>query len=621
MKKRIEAEDERRLQKDKKLNLDRDTGLQDAAMRTSLSFADSDKDELNKLRKGGYDAERLNDGTLVYMNKATNQPTAVDEERMSLYDLADHVGDLPEVVGGLVGSIAGGVSGSIIPVIGTVGTGMVLAGLGAAEGRYYKKLINNLIGGDSELLGWNTAKDLLITFGFEAMGEGVGMFLAKLLRPLAGKISPQTMKGIDNFIEHGGRMTPAQATDNWLARFMENVAEKGAGSGGIIEGFKEGQRESIDNWTKHLASEYGPSLRPDWFGNMVQSSLNKKGSLFRAAAGPIFKRVDVLTEKVIVSKGHIENTAQNLLKELKIYGPGNKELKLEKLFAASGQKQTQGMLEEMLSLPETLTFSDAQKLRSAWHAVAQSPVTLVPDNVSRHAKLMVKAVDTAMVDMSKGLSKEAKEAFRFANEFWKSGKDKFNDTFITSVLKQDPERVGKFALVDGGITNIRKLKNIVGQGSHDWKKLQAGYVQNLFEKNEKGLLVADDIRSKMKSMGEPALREIFNGGRKVKDINKLVDTLEIIQKEGSGTGKMLIQLAQGGALSALVFAPLGSTARAGAGLIVLGPIGIAKLVTHPKGIKWLTEGLTTPHGKADKAIKLSTRLIALMAKENIEPGQ
>ena len=417
----IEEHEERIRQNNIKLKLDTTTGLQDTGKRVELGFAMNDEKELESLKRG-YDAERLDDGRLIYMNEKTGRPTTVEEDSLKLHDLADWVGDAPELVGSMVGGVVG-------YAIGGPKLAIPFAGWGGMRGKHAKKVLGKMLYDNNEFTGNNAVEDLAITFGINAADEVGSAGLAKILRPFANKIKPKTLEGIRNFAEYKGKLSPKQAVNHWMVSVMENVAEASLWGGETVAKFREEADASLISWGKQLGLDFGHALPREYAGKLYQGVLNKNSRWFKAAAKPLFKNVDVLTEKVRVNMSGVSDSALTLQGEMQTSG-----FTLKKLRRASGGRQTEGLLDEMIhDLPKVISFSDAQKLRSDWFELSKAPVTLVPNNVSRAAKIMVAKVDNAMMKASEGLTKEGGEAFRKATKFWKDGKSKFNDDFITRV--------------------------------------------------------------------------------------------------------------------------------------------------------------------------------------------
>ena len=161
---------------DKMLNLDTNTGLKDFTTRMKMSFADTPEHALQTLQRKYPEAERLPDGRLIYANADTKQLTTVDEERLSLGDLADMSGLVPEIAISTVGAIAGG------------GTPASIAGAGAGMsiGQGVKRTVGQLFFNNSEMLGRSAAKDMTIAGLTGALGEGAG----RAIQPAGATANP-----------------------------------------------------------------------------------------------------------------------------------------------------------------------------------------------------------------------------------------------------------------------------------------------------------------------------------------------------------------------------------------------------------------------------------------------
>ena len=104
-------------------------------------------------------------------------------------------------------------------------------------------------------------------------------------------------------------------------------------------------------------------------------------------------------------------------------------------------------------------------------------------------------------------------------------------------------------------------------------------------------------------------------------MKQFANDLQVIQaKQGEGTGKVWIQLAQGAAIANL--AGLGpGQAKPFSGVVILGPPALAYIMTHPVLSKWFLDGVQLPRYSSIGGA-LVGRLIAALPPRYVqtEPG-
>jgi hypothetical protein len=123
-------------------------------------------------------------------------------------------------------------------------------------------------------------------------------------------------------------------------------------------------------------------------------------------------------------------------------------------------------------------------------------------------------------------------------------------------------------------------------------------------------------------LGEDALRAGFDPAT-VEELKGFVNALKVQQaKAPDGTGRVWIQLAQattavqalgaGAAVLGLTSEEYGGPGMTAAGAtILLGPAVVARIMSSPGGIKWLTEGLTASP-KSTKLFHAATQIAKVL---------
>jgi hypothetical protein len=155
-----------------------------------------------------------------------------------------------------------------------------------------------------------------------------------------------------------------------------------------------------------------------------------------------------------------------------------------------------------------------------------------------------------------------------------------------------------------------------------WRKVQAMSMETFLNRvsNKDGEIMGHRILTEMRHSGESWGREMMEelwGDTLVDEMKSLGKFLAARQAKQEGAGRVMIQLGQAGALFQLAVDPTSLPALA----MLVGPAVFARLMTNPRTVRWLTEGLTQmPTMKAAQLAGFATRLSAMSmrVKENIE---
>lgn len=126
----------------------------------------------------GPDQVRVERGEVQFLNPETGQWTLVDPEGLDWGDVADLVGELPEIIGGGVGGVTGAVVGA------PTGPGALLtaaggAAAGTAAGNVVKQTIGSLLPGEDVETPGERVVNVAQAGALGAVGEGVGQLVFK----------------------------------------------------------------------------------------------------------------------------------------------------------------------------------------------------------------------------------------------------------------------------------------------------------------------------------------------------------------------------------------------------------------------------------------------------------
>mgnify|MGYP001194669869 FL=1 len=181
---------------------DTSSGIKDAKLRALLSTAEKPEEEEAQLQKlyglGEGDYTRDNRGRLAITKQGgtklgmeLEKDTLVDEEGFSRYDFADLAGIVPDIVGGVGGTLGGAAIGTaLLPGIGTFIGGVLGAGFGTAAAGGVEEGVEALAGVSRQTAGeiaTDLKNDFLIGAGSELFIGGAIRIVAPFFRGIRGR--------------------------------------------------------------------------------------------------------------------------------------------------------------------------------------------------------------------------------------------------------------------------------------------------------------------------------------------------------------------------------------------------------------------------------------------------
>jgi len=429
--------------------------------------------------------------------------------------------------------------------------------------------------------------------------------IMRMLQPFSKKISVGALDSIELM---KGRispvLTPSEATQSRFLDIAENIADSSLIGGGAIETFKLKRQKAFDIFADELIDQFGMRVSPDDLGEMFIDTVSGKWDLHKKAANILYNKVEDLAKGVIVP-----------IKKLKSFATPLSEVGKE-LGGIEAVNAGDDLMKAVIDLPDTLTFSAAKDLRSRLISRVDE-FNILNKNAPAigKAKKLISILDESIGKSLRSEGASVLDAWRVANNFYKTGSKQFNNTMIRRFIKMGeetgtgPENIGKAIFKPGAVTTVRRVKNALSP--NEWKSMQSFYIQQLFTKssNKEGVIQGERLLNNMigksGSMGESTLKEIFNP-EQLNQIMKFSNALKMTQsKQSGGLGGMFIQLTQAGAVVGLALGKMPSEA----GVILLGPAVISKLILNPKTARLLTEGIKL-HASSPKVIGITTRLLA-----------
>ena len=605
--------------------LDTKTGLQDNKLRMMMGFASTPEGRESVLRNAGYQTERTPDGRLLYLNKDTGMRTYVDEDGMSLADLSDLVGLAPEVVGDYAGTAVGAAGG---PIGATVG-----GSVGSAIGKGVQIGASKLMGIEEDV---NIPKELGISAGASALGNTAGKVIGKAFAPVKNKLHPGAVEADDMLRARGSGMTASQMSESSIVDWFEEIAAGSFGGGPVIAKAKQGQRHAFTNMMNDIMEGLGNHMSKDEIGIMANKALLGKQDFFMdRIAPPLFKRVDEATKGIYPNTKPLKEYVEDVSSKLKYNEvvvddiTGNVSTKAGEMMKSTTNPHLRRLYKDILALPDEITFEQAQLIRSRLLKSARDLTESgkIGTDTGRQMNALAHEFDGIMDVAADEFDPDTKKLWRSVNAIYKQGMEVFHDRFIEALAKKDPEALVNAVIKKDNITNIMKVKKLLGKTDKEtWDRMGS-----FFLKDTLGKLRFDDITKTSPAkqlkhklfteVGEKTLKLVYDDPAVYKGLKEVIDAAVLAEEKGLASGaSVAIKLAQFGAVLQLATGAGGETGDTAAYGVLVGPYILAKLMTSKQGVKWLSKGLlqgpeTREGAKAIKSI------LTFVAKEESSQAQ
>lgn len=236
-------------------------------------------------------------------------------------------------------------------------------------------------------------------------------------------------------------------------------------------------------------------------GELVQNTLSDKLGSFETSVRGAYEAVDSVMNGQTVSLTPLKAQAKKLMGAIEEGGIGE------------GKAKT--LLNEILGKPEGVSFRAAQRLRSSLLEEVRSVTEPLGNQAKREFSSLASMVDESMESTANAVGGQAKEAWRNANELYRSGAEKYQSSLIKGIIKAQPEQIGDMIIKANKPGTIRQLKGIIND-DESWKKVQGAFLDRLLWQSfddKTGTITASKLSSKLRSFGNEALDELLGPNR------------------------------------------------------------------------------------------------------------
>ena len=561
--------------------IDYGTGVPDAAFRAGFSRMTNEPEKENYLNRSVGQGAWGKDSFGAYYLKPEGlaklgitwlkEPTSIDEQTTSRYDIADVAGDLPAIAGGAGLGIAATGLGAI--------PGMALAGLGAMGGKAIDEVVKNLQGYQVKSTP-EVAQTLLGEGASAVAGEGAARLAAPIARfalgPGASRMTPEKKALAEEAAGQGFKIRPGSVTDAPILARWEGMVRNIFGD---IHA-EQNKRAAQAGLTRLTPSSV---MGKEAAGEAIKNSIKGHRVKFSEVMSQRYAEIDELVGGVpIVPNAPLKERAKLLLENLPKTAEGK----------TVGGKDS--FLREILAMGDAQTVAQAQRLRTMLREASESP-DMVPGVAMHEARELKKALEEAFELAKQGpnlpatkTSTEAIQKLRSTDAAYAQGIRQFDKPVITAITKDasrsgavDADMVVDYLIKPERAVRLRHVKSLVP--ASEWEKVKSAHAQDL-------------LSSVVKGTDDP-LKSIFNG-------RTFRDTLDKYGREvlEEVHGKDWVTQAYNYA-NALMLAEKRTTLSGGivAANVALHPIanlpklvwlrGLAHVMEQPGTFKYLTEGV------------------------------
>lgn len=480
----------------------------------------------------------------------------------------------------------------------------------------------------------------------ELAGRKIFSLFSKIAAPFRSAVTKEGETAID-LVGSRGVVTPGEATNTRMLDILENVAEGSFFGGGRMAATKRNTKNILSSTVDNLVSSIGPHTDRKQLRGMISDTLASGKGTFEKVSRGWYKGLDKLvpstTETVVerVNTGILDAAGNPIYKAVSkqvqkgpvdIQGVKKMATSFKSLAEKGGLGEGAKEFSKIIQKGDTLTFAEAKELRTSLFTLADSPELVGKVPLAKFTQL-AGAVDNAMEKAARKAGGGAWNSFRDISEAYKKGSGHFRDSLIRDLTKKDADLVVDTLLTTREPISIEHARKIITSGNKTlWPKVQNAFMSRVITEAKDPITKELSAKKALTALSDfeksGALKEFFPKGE-TEVIKKALGGLNAIQEKASeGTGKMVIQLMQAGALAGTIGGGVGFIATgdvrtgtgviSGGGLVILGgPAVLGRLLTNPTTAKWLSTGLTLGPGTREAA-KFLGRLAVHATSEGFE---
>src|SRR3990167_3014874 len=489
------------------------------------------------------------------------------------------------------------------------------------------------LGQEAMQTGENVLTGALAEMGGQGLARGVQAAAKGISRRLPAALPPA--RAIQSELATaGGRLTPSQFTESRTIDIMQGIAE-GALFGGPIDLVKAGQTRAVQSLTERVVAEIDTKMGARGISEFLKDAVREKRIFGRTLQRLAYKEMDAAAGTVKVNtdgfvafvEKALESGRTDVRRALDSAIPDWRRTLIRpegesRIFLATGKRRESELVTAIPGANEA-SFSVVASARSALLRIARKkPLAPEDEAVTRTAGMLANQLGDAIDASASTLSPTALAAYRNANQLTARLEQTFNNESVRSVIRRLSKQPAKLSEVLLQPNNVDVLERVRDAIPGAWPTIQKRLAETALighvDPTRGNILNGAKLLRRLQRLGPETVEAAF-GTETAAGLTKLAETARFVQATADPaekTGALVVKMSQGGALLMLGLAPLAGVpswaAGAGAGVTLLGPWSMGKLLASPKTLQILAEGLQ-PNLSIQRAGKIGAQLTAYSA--------
>lgn len=576
---------------------------------------------------------------LVTDNKG-NKFQLDNKKKTNVGDFIDISKEITEIIGSMGGAAIG--TATATPGVGTV----VGAGAGMAAGAELFERVAQQYGAEMLRTNKEWAAQRATDFAFGSIGQAVAPLIVKGFKGAItgfGKTGKATSERLANYIDAGVTPSLGQVTQKQGIQTVELILGNIPGSSGKIASVASKAQDDLGKAALKIATKNINKTLPATevqvgrvIKNGIKDGVNSSNGFvgrFQSKAGVLFGEVDNFIKKdSLISLNGTIKSLEDLVTPIK--GAEATSLVFKNQFLDDILKGfNTDLAKNGGRMPYQAIKSIKQKIGNKL-----SSFDLINPVDKTQLKLVYGALSKDLEAYLKGNVKGLNALSR-ANNYYKSGLNRI-DNYLEPIYKNsDPDRIASLLLNTGkeGATRLNAIKKSLTTEQYDvflsnimerLGRLQPGQALSGDLVEGAGKFSSETFLTNFNRLSKEAQESLFKGkgwtSGMQKDFSKILNISNFIRQSGrtfknpSGTADRVV--GQGmmlGAAGSLAVNP--AFALVGLPLVIGSSRVVAGLMTNPRFIKWLAQGIKIGQNKGvDGAIEHLGRLGVIMGNADSE---
>jgi hypothetical protein len=612
--------------------IDMDRGAP-AAVRRDVGGAPNPQARLATMRRYYPDAEPYGDDNFVFTDPDTGRPTLYNPPGPDWGDVPAVLPEIAEAVGGVFGgALATPPALAAAPATGGASLLGIPAGvgLGAAGGKEIENLIASNLYERVDPRGLpervvDAAGVTALNFAGHRLGEVAPTAVKKLLG--GGKEAAQRLRAFQRL---GVTPRAGAVTGSAGIQSAEHAAAVAPGGAGVMQQAYEKTLGELTAASKRISGKFGPILdSPQRLGTHVRAASEKAANRFMDNAEVLYNHAyRNFDRNTPVDITPIADALEGVIRPLAT------SPRLLKRFAGEHEKLLADFMEDATG--GTVTFAAVRQIRTAIGKKLNSPLFVGNEQHAAYASLYGALTKTLDDTIASKAGPAAQKAWGRANQWYAKARANRID-FLNDIAKKElPEQVAKYiqsGMNDGGTLLTKLRKSLLPE---EFDAVAGTVLHQLGRAKPNAQSLGDDIfdtaadfspntfMTNWAKLAPESKKALFGGTRYAKlrpqldDLAKVSAALKDADKfrNYSNTARNVLwgSLFTGGGANLAYSGGLEAAAAGAAGAVTLGFSG-AKLLTSPRFVRWITDGMRTVGDDATSFNRHLTRLISVQASE------